>query len=202
MMVAQVLLSYYDILGVSREADEKEIRRAHRKKAEIYHPDKVFHLGDKERKAAEMEMKLINNARDILLDPEQRSLYDQYLDGVLEADEVLEAFIVVEELAEEDRSPLWKKAMNTISGRWERRVKEFKKRAGISEEEVLEAEEVTEVGPLEEDEDEKKDSGVIVVEAIQDERDSSKRKKKGKPFEVVGVVEEKDGGETDDDFID
>lgn len=200
-MVAQVLLSYYDILDVAREADEKEIRRAHRKKAEIYHPDKVFHLGTRERKAAEMEMKLINNARDILLDPEQRSLYNQYLDGALEADEVLEAFIVVEELAEEDRSPLWKKAMNTISGRWERRVKEIKKRAGISEEEVLEAEEVIVVEPLKGDADKKKDINIIMVETIPDKKSNSKKKKKGKPFEVVGVVEERTDDKVDEDFI-
>jgi curved DNA-binding protein CbpA len=200
-MVAQVLMSYYDILGVQRDADEKEIRRAHRKKAEVYHPDKVFHLGSKERKAAEMEMKLINNARDILLDPEQRSLYDQYLDGALDADEVLEAFIVVEELTEENRSPLWKKAMNTISERWERRLKELKKRAGMAEDEVLEADEVIVVEPLDEDKGKNKGFDVIVVEAIQDEKNDSKKKKKGKPFDVVGVAEEKTDSEIDEDFI-
>jgi preprotein translocase subunit Sec63 len=201
MMVAQVLLSYYDILGLSREADEKEIRRAHRKKAEIYHPDKVFHLGTRERKAAEMEMKLINNARDILLDPEQRSLYDQYLDGALEADEVLEAFIVVDELAEEERSPLWKKAMNSFSERWERRIKKFKERTGMAKEEVLEVEEVIEVEPIEVDRSpKKKDLDVIVVEAIQEEKGNPK-KKKGKPFEVVGVVEDRSDDEIDEDFV-
>jgi DnaJ-class molecular chaperone len=200
-MVAQVLMSYYDILGVQRDADEKEVRRAHRKKAEVYHPDKVFHLGTKERKAAEMEMKLINNARDILLDPEQRSLYDQYLDGALDAAEVLEAFIVVEELAEEERSPLWKKAMNSISERWERRVKELKKRAGMTEDEVLEAEEVIVVEPMDEDKGRKKGFDVIVVEAIQDEKNNPKKKKKGKPFDIVGVVEERTNDEVDEDFI-
>ena len=203
-MVAQVLLSYYDILGLDRSACEKEIRLAHRKKAEVYHPDKVFHLGEKERRAAEMEMKLINNARDILLDQEQRELYDQYLDGALDAEEVEEAFIVVEEFTEEDRSPLWKKAVSTISQRWEQRIKGLKERTGIGrEKDVLEAREVLEVEPLEEEKN-LKASNVIIVKALDDTDEKPKKKKKSKPFEVIGVVDGKNipDEEIDEDFVD
>ena len=199
-MCAKVLMSYYDLLGVDRGADDKIIRSAHRAKAEIYHPDKVFHLGDKERKAAEMEMKLINNARDILLDPEQRALYDQYLDGALEAEEVLEAFIIVEAEMEEERSPLWKKVAKTFGQRWE------DLRKATEAEEVLEAEEVIEVEPIADGEGEKKFDVIDIKPLTSDDiepkkKTSKKKKKKGKPFEVVGVVEDDEPVDIDEDFL-
>ncbi len=198
-MSGKVLLSYYDILGVDKTADEPVIRRAHRSKAEIYHPDKVFHLGEKERKAAEMEMKLINNARDILLDPEQRSLYDQFLAGALEVEEVIEAFIIVEEL-EEERSPLWKKAMKNFSHRWGGRVDDIKKATGLSEE-ILEAREVLEVEPIEAGGNEKKGFDVLVVRPLSQEPSRKKKKKKPKPKEPVDEKKPKPPLSADEDFI-
>jgi curved DNA-binding protein len=63
---------YYDILGVSRDADEKEIRRAFRRLAREYHPD--VNPGDPE---AEEKFKEINEAYEVLSDPEKRNKYDQ-----------------------------------------------------------------------------------------------------------------------------
>lgn len=63
---------YYEILGVSRDADEKEIRRAFRRLARQHHPD--VNPGDPE---AEERFKEINEAYEVLADPEKRSKYDQ-----------------------------------------------------------------------------------------------------------------------------
>jgi curved DNA-binding protein len=63
---------YYGILGVSREADEKEIKRAYRKLAVQYHPDK-----NPDDKAAEERFKEINEAYEVLGDREKRSKYDR-----------------------------------------------------------------------------------------------------------------------------
>lgn len=63
---------YYKILGVPRDADEKTIKRAYRKLAAKYHPDK--NKGDKQ---AEEKFKEINEAYQVLSDPEKRKLYDQ-----------------------------------------------------------------------------------------------------------------------------
>ncbi len=63
---------YYQILGVSKDADEKEIRRAFRKLARQYHPD--VNPGDQ---AAEERFKEINEAYEVLSDPEKRQKYDQ-----------------------------------------------------------------------------------------------------------------------------
>jgi curved DNA-binding protein len=63
---------YYKTLGVSRDADEKEIRRAFRRLARQHHPD--VNPGDPE---AEERFKEINEAYEVLSDPEKRSKYDQ-----------------------------------------------------------------------------------------------------------------------------
>ncbi len=63
---------YYKILGVSKNADEKEIRQAYRKLARQHHPD--VNPGDK---AAEEKFKEINEANEVLSDPEKRKKYDE-----------------------------------------------------------------------------------------------------------------------------
>jgi curved DNA-binding protein len=62
---------YYDILGVSRTASKDEIRRAYRKLARKYHPDISKEAG------AEDKFKEINEAHEVLKDPEKRKRYDQ-----------------------------------------------------------------------------------------------------------------------------
>jgi DnaJ-class molecular chaperone len=66
---------YYKILGVSRDADEKTIRQTYRKLARQYHPD--VNPGDK---AAEEKFKEINEAHEVLSDPEKRKKYDEMFD--------------------------------------------------------------------------------------------------------------------------
>jgi len=75
--------SYYDALGVKKESDEKEIRQAFRKLARKYHPD--LNPGDKE---AEAKFKEINEANEVLSDPEDRKKYDKYGDDWKRADEI------------------------------------------------------------------------------------------------------------------
>ncbi len=64
---------YYAILGVSRDATEKEIKAAYRKLARQYHPD--VNPGDR---TAEEKFKEINEAYQVLSDPEKRAAYDRY----------------------------------------------------------------------------------------------------------------------------
>jgi curved DNA-binding protein len=63
---------YYRTLGVARDADQKEIKRAYRKLALQYHPDK-----NPDDRAAEERFKEINEAYEVLGDREKRSKYDQ-----------------------------------------------------------------------------------------------------------------------------
>src|SRR5207248_9105788 len=62
---------YYQTLGVTRTASEKELKSAYRRLARQYHPDV-----NKDPKATE-RFKLINEAYEVLSDPKKRSKYDQ-----------------------------------------------------------------------------------------------------------------------------
>ena len=64
---------YYKILGVSKQATEKELKQAYRKLARKYHPD--VNPGDKD---AEERFKEINEAHEVLTDPEKRKKYEQF----------------------------------------------------------------------------------------------------------------------------
>jgi molecular chaperone DnaJ len=64
---------YYDVLGISKSADAQEIKKAYRKLAMKYHPDR--NPGDKE---AEEKFKEINEAYEVLSDDTKRQTYDQF----------------------------------------------------------------------------------------------------------------------------
>src|SRR5688572_12909417 len=63
---------YYEVLGVSRTASDEEIKKAFRKLARQYHPDVA-----KDKKSAEAKFKEINEAYEVLSDPEKRKRYDE-----------------------------------------------------------------------------------------------------------------------------
>ncbi len=65
---------YYEVLGVSRNATEKEIKKAYRKKAMKLHPDQ--YAGPREE--AEELFKELNEAYSVLSDPEKRKIYDRF----------------------------------------------------------------------------------------------------------------------------
>jgi len=64
---------YYKTLGVSKNADKSEIKKAYRKLARQYHPD--VNQGDK---AAEEKFKEVNEAYEVLSDPQKREKYDRF----------------------------------------------------------------------------------------------------------------------------
>ena len=70
--------NYYDILGVSKSATEQDIKKAFKKLAIKYHPDKWASKSEAERKEAEDKFKEINEANECLSDPQKRKHYDMF----------------------------------------------------------------------------------------------------------------------------
>ena len=77
---------YYSLLGVKRDASEREIKQAYRKLARKYHPD--VNSGDK---SAEAQFKQINEAYEVLSDKDKRRKYDQFGDQWQHADQFAKA---------------------------------------------------------------------------------------------------------------
>jgi curved DNA-binding protein len=66
-------IDYYKVLGIARTAKEKDIKAAYRKLARKHHPDV-----NPDNKAAELKFKELNEANEVLSDPEKRKKYDKY----------------------------------------------------------------------------------------------------------------------------
>ena len=69
---------YYEVLGVSKDATEQEIKSAYRKLAVRYHPDKQAGKSDAEKKEAEEKFKECSEAYEVLSDKDKRANYDRF----------------------------------------------------------------------------------------------------------------------------
>jgi len=67
---------YYEILGLSKNASDDDIKKAYRRLASKYHPDKV--QGDTEKAESEIKFKEAKEAYECLSDPDKKAQYDQF----------------------------------------------------------------------------------------------------------------------------
>lgn len=79
-------IDYYKVLGISKSATDKDIKKAYRKLARKYHPD--LNPNDKE---AEQKFKQVNEANEVLGNPENRKKYDEYGENWKHAEEIEKA---------------------------------------------------------------------------------------------------------------
>ena len=71
--------NYYEILGIDRNASEHEIKKAYKKMAMKYHPDRNAE-SEETKKMAEKKFIDVNDAYSVLSDPKKKSMYDQGID--------------------------------------------------------------------------------------------------------------------------
>ncbi|KAJ3406751.1 hypothetical protein HDV05_005835 [Chytridiales sp. JEL 0842] len=71
---------YYKILGISRDASDSEIKKAYRKLALQYHPDKQASLPEEERQESDKKFKEISEAYGVLSDPQKKNMFDSGMD--------------------------------------------------------------------------------------------------------------------------
>ena len=72
--MAEQKRDYYEVLGVSKNATDEELKKAYRKLAKQYHPD----ANPNNREEAEVKFKEVNEAYEVLSDKQKRARYDQF----------------------------------------------------------------------------------------------------------------------------
>merc|ERR1719502_1959069 len=77
-MPAAPTRDFYAILAVTRDADDDALKKAYKKMAVKYHPDKHANKSDAERAAAEAKFKDVAEAFEVLSDKQKREIYDQF----------------------------------------------------------------------------------------------------------------------------
>ena len=87
-------LDYFETLGVSRDASDVAIKKAYRKLALQYHPDR-----NPDSKAAEEKIREINAAYEVIGDPERRKTYQRLLFGIeFKEDEAPDPAVILEQM--------------------------------------------------------------------------------------------------------
>lgn len=86
-------MNYYEILGVSREASDEEIKKAYRKLVFEHHPDRNPH-----KKDADERIREINVAYEIVGDPEKRKTYDRLFWGAEPRAETVDPGVILDEM--------------------------------------------------------------------------------------------------------
>ncbi|XP_012839944.1 PREDICTED: dnaJ homolog subfamily B member 6-like [Erythranthe guttata] len=80
-------IEYYNILKVNRNASDEDLKKAYRRLAMIWHPDK-----NANKQEAQAKFKQISEAYDVLSDPQKRQIYDLYgEDGLKSGEEGLKS---------------------------------------------------------------------------------------------------------------
>ena len=87
-------LDYFETLGVSRDASDEAIKKAYRKLALQYHPDR-----NPDSKAADEKIREINAAYEVIGDPERRKTYERLLVGIeIKEDEAPDPAVILEQM--------------------------------------------------------------------------------------------------------
>ncbi len=75
----EILTDHYQVLGIPRNSSHQEIRKAYRMMAGKYHPDMAFMNGEMSKEEMADMMSMVNDAKEVLLNPMRRNMYDAWL---------------------------------------------------------------------------------------------------------------------------
>lgn len=75
----EILTDHYQVLGIPRNSSHQEIRKAYRMMAGKYHPDMTFMNGEMSKEEMADMMSMVNDAKEVLLNPLRRNMYDAWL---------------------------------------------------------------------------------------------------------------------------
>ena len=79
-------IDYYKILEIDKKATDAEIKKAYRRLANKYHPDKLHGLSEEEQAQAAVQLQRVKTAYDVLSDPKQRSAFLKDFNNVIVSD--------------------------------------------------------------------------------------------------------------------
>jgi hypothetical protein len=192
-------VNYYELFGISHRSSFREIKIAYRRMAEVYHPDKLSHLPPSIRQEGEEIMRLINEAKVILLNPDRREEYDINM-GFKEPD--FNHAIVLQEISPSRTQRI--KVKKNVRSKMKRVLSTMKDTFSRDEEfqEIIaRAEEIVEARVLDDeedlvfeldDEDDIEMTPSFTIVETDDRKVEKYKQKNGKGFRIVAVEVEDD----------
>lgn len=212
-------VDYYYLLGVADDSSLKEIRTAYRRMAEVYHPDKLRELPEVTRKEGEEIMRLLNEAKSVLMDPERKARYDERIGAGIELEDAViaqgpgsdggDVFMIAIE-----KETIAKKMARVLGSMKVAFMKDrdFQHKIAIAEE-MVEAQVIEDdvpktssgSGPIiaeEEDEEVEMKLQFTVVDDSGQKEERKEGKGKVKKFKILAIEGNEDDGITDEDEVD
>ena len=80
------MINHFRVLGVKSNASEDDIKKAYKRLANKFHPDKLHGLTDDEKQAAAVQLQRVKAAYDVLSDPKQRAAFLKDFNNVIVSD--------------------------------------------------------------------------------------------------------------------
>jgi len=80
------MINHFRVLGVKTNASDDDIKKAYRRLANKFHPDKLHGLADDEKDAAALQLQRVKAAYDVLSDPKQRAAFIKDFNNVIVTD--------------------------------------------------------------------------------------------------------------------
>ena len=80
------MINNFRVLGVKTNASDEDIKKAYKRLANRYHPDKLLGLNDDEKQQAAIQLQRVKQAYDVLADPKQKSAFIKDFNNVIVTD--------------------------------------------------------------------------------------------------------------------